>query len=183
VLRVAGGVFYGLGDPPGEDPEMAEEASEESSETDEAKQRTPLTMVIPPAVLLAVALGTGILGVLGKLGPVVQAMAVRFEDQAAYNAAVLTGAHAAHPVAVYPTEPAGVTLTDLLVGLGSVAAALVLAWISLYWRRLPGLRGYRPSTRLAAAARRFQSGVVNDYVTWIVLGLACLGGVLALVAG
>jgi len=32
-------------------------------------------------------------------------------------------------------------------------------------------------------ARRFQSGVVNDYVTWIVLGLACLGGVLALVVG
>jgi len=29
VLRVAGGVFYGLGDPPAEDPEMAREASEE----------------------------------------------------------------------------------------------------------------------------------------------------------
>ena len=80
VLRVAGGVFYGLGDPPREDPQMAEEAAEETSETDEAKQRTPLTMVIPPAVLLAIALGTGVLGVLGKLGPVVQAMAVRFED-------------------------------------------------------------------------------------------------------
>jgi hypothetical protein len=25
--------------------------------------------------------------------------------------------------------------------------------------------------------------VVNDYVTWIVLGLACLGGFMALVAG
>jgi len=183
VLRVAGGVFYGFGDPPGEDPEMAKEASEETSETDEAKQRTPLTMVIPPAVLLAVALGTGILGVLGKLGPVVQAMAVRFQDQAAYNAAVLAGARTAHPVAVYPPEPAGVTLSGLLVSLGSVAGALVLAWVALYWRRLPVLRGHRPSDRLAAAARRFQSGVVNDYVTWIVLGLACLGGVLALVVG
>jgi hypothetical protein len=29
--------------------------------------------------------------------------------------------------------------------------------------------------------RRFQSGIVNDYVTWIVLGLACLGGVLAVI--
>jgi hypothetical protein len=27
--------------------------------------------------------------------------------------------------------------------------------------------------------RRFQSGVVNDYVTWIVIGLACIGGALA----
>src|SRR5712691_6826355 len=50
VLRVAGGVFYGLGDPPGEDPQMARESSEETSETDEGKQRTPLTMIIPPAV-------------------------------------------------------------------------------------------------------------------------------------
>jgi multicomponent Na+:H+ antiporter subunit D len=184
VLRVAGGVFYGLGDPPGEDPEMAEEASEETSETgsDEGKRHTPLTMVIPPAVLVAVALGTGVLGVLGKLGPAVQAMAVRFQDQAAYNAAVLTGANPVHPVAVYPAEPAGVTLTDLLVSFTSVAGALILAWVALYWRRLPVLRGYRPSDRLAAAARRFQSGVVNDYVTWIVLGLACLGGVLALIA-
>jgi multicomponent Na+:H+ antiporter subunit D len=181
VLRVAGGVFYGLGDPPGEDPEMARETAEETSETDEEKQRTPLTMVVPPAVLLVVALGTGILGMTGKLGPVVQAMAVRFEDQAAYNATVLTGMRVTHPVAIYPPEPTGVTVTDLLTGLGSVVAALVLAWVALYRRRLPVLHGYQPSTRLAAAARRFQSGVVNDYVTWTVLGLACLGGVLALI--
>jgi hypothetical protein len=31
------------------------------------------------------------------------------------------------------------------------------------------------------AIQRFQSGVVNDYVTWIVFGLACLGGAPALV--
>ena len=37
--------------------------------------------------------------------------------------------------------------------------------VALYWRRLPVRRGYRSSDRLAAAARRFQSGVVNDYVT------------------
>jgi multicomponent Na+:H+ antiporter subunit D len=178
VLRVAGGVFYGLGDPPGEDPQMAKEAAEETSETDEAKQRTPLTMIIPPALLVAATIG---IGLAGKLGPVVQAMAVRFEDQSAYNAAVLTGAHLAHPVAVYPAEPAGITLEGLLTGLGSVAGALILAWIGLYWRRLPVLRGYAPSARLAAAARRFQSGVVNDYVTWTVLGLACLGAILGLI--
>jgi hypothetical protein len=27
--------------------------------------------------------------------------------------------------------------------------------------------------------RHFQSGVVNDYVTWIVIGVACVGGTLA----
>jgi hypothetical protein len=94
---------------------------------------------------------------------------------------VLAGAHITHPDAVYPAAPAGVTLTHLLAGAGSVAGALILAWLGLYWRRLPALRGHELSTRLAAAARRFQSGVVNDYVTWIVLGLACLGGILGLI--
>ena len=178
VLRVAGGVFYGLGDPPGEDPEMAREAGEETSETDTGKRRTPLSMIVPPAVLVAAAIG---IGLIGRLGPVVQAAAVRFEDQAAYNAAVLTGAHITHPVAVYAAEPAGVTLEGLLAGAGSVAGALILAWLALFWRRLPVLHGHEPSARLATAARRFHSGVVNDYVTWIVLGLACLGGIFALI--
>jgi hypothetical protein len=41
----------------------------------------------------------------------------------------------------------------------------------------PGLRArVRGLTR---PIERFQSGVVNDYVTWVVIGLACLGGVLA----
>ena len=40
VLRVAGGVFYGLGDPPSEDPKMAKMADEETSETDSGRQRT-----------------------------------------------------------------------------------------------------------------------------------------------
>ena len=34
--------------------------------------------------------------------------------------------------------------------------------------------------RAVAVLEGFQSGVINDYVTWIVLGLACLGGLLAL---
>ena len=183
VLRVAGGVFYGLGDPPGEDPEMAKEAAEETSETDEARQRTPLTMIIPPALLVAAAIGIGVIGVIGRLGPAVQAAAVRFEDQAAYNAAVLAGAHVAHPAAVYAAEPTGVTLEGLLASAVSAVGALILAGLALYWRRLPGLRHHEPSARLAAAARRFHSGVVNDYVTWIVLGLACLGGIFALMVG
>jgi multicomponent Na+:H+ antiporter subunit D len=157
---------------------MAKEAAEETSETDAAKRRTPLTMIIPPALLVAAAIG---IGVIGRLGPAVQAVAVRFEDQAAYNAAVLANTYVTHPVAVYAAEPVGATLEGLLAGVGSVAGALILAWLALYRRRLPVLHGYEPSARLAAAARRFHSGVVNDYVTWIVLGLACLGGVFALI--
>jgi hypothetical protein len=76
--------------------------------------------------------------------------------------------------------PAGVTVTDLVIGLGTAAGAVFLAFLALYWRRLPLLRrGFEPGTGLVRPLRRFQSGVVNDYVTWIVIGVACLGGALA----
>jgi multicomponent Na+:H+ antiporter subunit D len=176
VLRVAGGVFYGLGDPPTQQPETAQQA-EETSETEDGKQRTPLTMLVPPAVLVALAIAVA--GV-PELGPAVQAAAERFQDQAAYNATVLSGAHIAHPSALYPPEEPGIKPADFASGAISVVGALVLAFLALYWRRLPLLRrGFEPGTGLARPIQRFQSGVVNDYVTWIVLGLACIGGALA----
>jgi multicomponent Na+:H+ antiporter subunit D len=177
VLRVAGGVFYGLGDPPSEDRQTAAEASEETSETDQAKQRTPPTMIIPAAVLALAGLAVGLLP---RLGPAVQAAAIRFQDEAAYNATVLSGAHVAHPIAPSAPEPTGITWADLASGLGSAAGALILAFLAFYWRRLPLLRrGLEPGTGLVRPIRRFQSGVVNDYVTWIVIGVACVGGTLA----
>ncbi len=179
VLRVAGGVFYGLGDPPSEDPAMAKAADEEKSETDSGKQRTPLTMIIPPAILVAVAFA---IGFLTPLGPAVEAAAIRFEDQPGYNATVLAGAHITHPAAIAAAESTGITAASVLAGAGSAVGALILAFLALYWRRLPLLRrGYEPGTGLTTVLVRFQSGVISDYVTWIVLGLACLGGVLTLV--
>jgi multicomponent Na+:H+ antiporter subunit D len=177
VLRVAGGVFYGLGDPPSENPQMAKESSEETSETEEAKQRTPLSMIVPPSVLVLAAI---VLALLPHLGTAVQASAVRFQDQGAYNASVLSGVQVTHPTALHPAEPAGVTVADLATGAGTAVGALLLAFLALYWRRLPLLRrGYEPGMGLTAPIQRFQSGVVNDYITWTVIGLACLGGALA----
>ena len=112
----------------------------------------------------------------------VQAAAIRFEDQAGYNATVLAGLHIAHPVAIAAAEPAGITASGVLTGTCSTIGALILAFLALYWRRVPVLRrGYEPGVGLTAPVQRFQSGVVNDYVTWIVFGLAGIGGVLALI--
>jgi multicomponent Na+:H+ antiporter subunit D len=178
VLRVSGGVFYGLGDPPAEDPQMARQASEETSETTADKGRTPLSMIIPAAVLAVAAL---VIGLLPGLGRVVQAAAVRFQDQAGYNAAVLAGRHIAHPVALFPAGDAGISAASVASGAGSAAGALVLAWLGLYWRRLPLLRrGLEPGAGLGGPIRAFQSGVITDYVTWIVVGAAGIGGALAL---
>ena len=136
--------------------------------------------MIVPAALLAVA--AVVVALLPHLGPAVQGAAVRFQDQAAYNRTVLSGAHIAHPVAI--VRPRGAPASPWptwLTGTGSAAGGLVLAFLALYWRRLPLLRrGFEPGTGLVQPIRRFQSGVINDYVTWIVIGLACLGGTLAL---
>jgi multicomponent Na+:H+ antiporter subunit D len=177
VLRVAGGVFYGLGDPPSADRQTDREAAEETSETDTGKQRTPLSMIVPPAVLLAAA---AVIGFLPRLGPAVEAAAIRFQDEPGNTARVLFGTPVTHPAALYPAESAGISTGDVLTGLGSAAGAAILAYLALYWRRLPLLRrGFEPGTGLARPIERFQSGVVNDYVTWIVVGVACLGGALA----
>jgi multicomponent Na+:H+ antiporter subunit D len=178
VLRVAGGVFFGLGDPPGEDRQMAKAANEETSETRAGKGHTPLTMLGPAALLAAAA---AVVGILPGLGRAVEAAAVRFQDEAGYNATVLSGARVAHPAAVFAAQTAGVTLATVLLAVASVAGSVLLAWLALYWRRLPLLRGaVRPSDGLARLAVGWQSGVINEYVTWIVVGLACVGGALAM---
>jgi hypothetical protein len=120
-------------------------------------------------------------GLIAQLASVVQEVAIRFEDQAGYNATVLAGAHIAHPVALAAAEPTRIAVFGVLAGVGSTIGAVILALLALYRRRMPLLRrGYEPGAGLATPIQRFQSGVVNDYVTWIVLGLACVGGVLAL---
>jgi multicomponent Na+:H+ antiporter subunit D len=176
VLRVALGVFYGLGDPPSEDPAMAAEADEETGETESGRGRTPLSMLVPCCLLAVLGLAAGLLAMVPRFAVGLEAAAVRFQDQAAYAATVLRGARTARPVALYPPDPAVVTPASVGIALGSVLGAVLLALAALYWRRLPVLRrGYEPGVG------RFQSGVINDYITWLVTGVAALGALLAVI--
>ena len=183
VLRVAGGVFYGLGDPPGEDPRMAAEANEETGESDSGRQRTPLTMLVPTCVLVLLGVASGIAAMLPRVAAAVESAAARFQDQQAYMSLVLYGTHpAAHPASLYPQVPPDVTAASVITALCSVAGAILLALTALYWRRLPVLRrGYEPGRGLTGIIESFQSGVINDYITWLVAGVAALGGILALI--
>jgi hypothetical protein len=95
---------------------------------------------------------------------------------------VLNGVRTAHPTALYAPAPPDVTAASVITALCSVAGAILLALMALYWRRLPVLRrGYEPGAGLTTVVRRFQSGVINDYITWLVTGVAALGGILALI--
>ncbi|HUN35423.1 MAG TPA: complex I subunit 5 family protein [Trebonia sp.] len=178
VLRAGLGVFYGLGDPPFEDPRQAQEAAEETGETETGRHRTPLTMIVPAAMLAGAAIAVGCLGFTG-LGTAVQAAAVRFQDQRAYIATVLHGARVSHPVALYPPGPADVSPVAVATGLALAAGSVAFALLTLYRRRLR--LPIRRWPRATAIAEGFQSGVINDYVAWLVLGLACLGGLIALI--
>jgi len=182
VLRVAFGVFYGLGDPPTEDERMAAEASEEEGETESGRQRTPLTMLLPTAVLTAAGIAAGIAALFPRWAHAIEAAAVRFQDQGGYAATVLRGVTVAHPAAPYPAAPPDVTAASVITALCSVAGAVLLALAALYWRRLPVLRhGFEPGRGLAGVLQRVQSGVLNDYITWLTAGVAALGGILAII--
>jgi len=172
VLRAAGRIWLGWG---------ADERSRPDTGTDddpgeEARsgrlRSVPLTMVLPPLALLAIAFGLG-LGLISGLAEHATAAAAAFSDRAAYAAAVLgphggpvpAGGRVAVPAS--PAASAGGVLTDL----GQVLAALCVAGIALN-RRAVWLR-----RALAAGTgwlRRLHSGLVGDQVTWLAAGLALL---------
>jgi multicomponent Na+:H+ antiporter subunit D len=178
VLRVAGGVFYGLGDPPPQDTRLEQGAEEETSETEGGKQKVPVSMLAPAAVLVCLAFS---LGLLPGLGPIVQHAARQLEDQAGYVAHVLHGAPGPRLAHAPSPGSTGITVLSLASALGTVAGSILLAAVSLYRRRLSAWR-FRGewTTRVVRLLDGFQSGIVNDYVVWLVVGLAFIGGALAL---
>src|SRR5207248_1019544 len=178
VLRVAGRVFLGWGSHEA-DHFQADRFGEQEDETEtvEGRERTPKSMFVPAVLLLAAGLA---LGVLPHLETGAQHAAARFQDQTGYATAVLDGKQAAPP-------PAGTEHpmpTDRTYGVGSTAAAFALAALALFRRRLPaGVRrvgralDLRP---LFVGLRRLHSGHVGDYIAWLTLDLASVGGLFSL---
>ncbi len=172
VLRAAGAVFLGLG--PAEN-RQAGTPQHEQKETDEDYDNPPAVMFVPAAVLVALALAAG-------SWPALEHHARRggagFIERSAYAGAVLEGRPASPPA----PGPSGPKWPGVLYGLGSAAGAVVLALLALFRQRLP--RVLHAAGRLGEAALRplhaLHSGDVADYVTWIVVGVAVLGGLFAL---
>jgi multicomponent Na+:H+ antiporter subunit D len=169
VLRAGLRVFAGWGPPP--------PGRTEPLPAPLAAPRTYATMVIPAVVLLAAALG---LGIVPGAAERAQAAADHFSDRAGYAAAVLEGQAAGRPAAAASPAaghlPAAVPAAVLTVGL-----AVALAAVPLRRGRGRGRRGaaLRALLRATLALRRLHSGQVGDSVTWLVVGTATLGGLLA----
>jgi multicomponent Na+:H+ antiporter subunit D len=174
VLRAAGRVFWGLGssrdliadDLPGQ--------REEDPELDYTHERVPLTMTIPALALGAAGLA---IGLVPGLPDAAGRAAAAFVDRAGYATAVLGGS-APHLRAPSVAPDAA----NVLYGVLGTALALALAGTTLYRERLQGSllsAGEGATTAVLHRLRIIHSGDVRDYVTWLLLGFAVLGGVFA----
>jgi multicomponent Na+:H+ antiporter subunit D len=133
-------------------------------------------MFVPVLVLMLAGLAAG---VIPHLGQAIEAASARFLDQPAYVKAVLGSA--VPRLVPLTLEPADVTASMVLSGLGATAGAVIYALLALFSSRLP--EGFRHLVALLVGAlaklRAVHSGHPGDYVTWITVGVAILGALCA----
>jgi multicomponent Na+:H+ antiporter subunit D len=172
VLRAAARVFGGIGTRQDGSMVGAPAPDEVDPELDYPHDRVPHTMTAPA---LALAAGGLFVGLVPNLRASLERAADRFVDRAGYAHTVLHG-EAPREIAAASASPGAL---DVVLGGVTVVGALALAWLALAPAR-PGLH------RIAVVAgtglgrlRAMHTGYVGDYVTWLVVGAALLGGLFA----
>jgi multicomponent Na+:H+ antiporter subunit D len=171
ALRVGGRVFLGWGGEP-----KGEAASPTKSETRETKGGGPL-----PPVMVTTAAVLALLPAFSSFVPgfshAMQAAAERLVDTRSYAAAVLDSKWSG---AIHASEATEVTTRGLIIGFATAGAALALAGFSLSQKRLPAIA---PLETIRTGLRHLHSGDARDYVAWLSLGLATIGGALLVLLG
>jgi multicomponent Na+:H+ antiporter subunit D len=173
VLRAGGRVFLGWG----KVREGSGSEEEKRSEEEEPRTRTPGTLFVPAALLIVASLAVG---VVPGLAEAVESAAERFMAGPAYLGAVL---HAAHPPPLPAPEQHSAALHSFVFSALTLFGAAALAGTSLFGERLIDGGAARLAGQAGAVfgpLRAIHSGHVGDYVAWLVLGVAVLGGALAL---
>jgi multicomponent Na+:H+ antiporter subunit D len=173
ILRAAGRVFLGLG--PKEDPLLSPEPGEAPPEQE---SNYPL-MVVVTAIVISIGIA---FSVIPGLEDRAEAGSERFRDRHAYVDGSLFGrVHVYGPSAPVVVHAAGTA--SIAYGLGAAAIACATAWLGLYRRRVPAEARRLARRTLEPAVvglKTLHSGIVGDYVMWITVGTAVLGGVWAL---
>jgi multicomponent Na+:H+ antiporter subunit D len=170
ILRAGARIFLGWGDD--EDPLLTPEPDESEAEQPE---RPTLLLAVPAAVLAAGALA---IGAIGTLSPHAHQAAERFTDTRGYAGMVLEGRRARALALEHPPTTAESVTWAIVSTVGAVAFAAFALWR----RRLPA--AVRSPGRLLVPAldalRGLHTGRVGDYVAWLTMGAAVLGGLFAL---
>jgi len=164
LLRAGARIFLGFGtrDDPLLSPEMEERPPKRG------------TYLAPLAAVAAVAIVVGLfLGLVPGLEPRAVAAAGRFRDHVAYAAFVLHGRPPAR-LAQLPFPLPHVATLSLVESSVALLLTVVLAVLGAA-RRVPSALG--PPVR---ALKAVHSGVIGDYVMWLTVGTAVIGGVWAI---
>jgi multicomponent Na+:H+ antiporter subunit D len=171
-LRATARVFLGW-DPPVSVPPTAVAAH---FETAPERTRTPLVMLVPIAVLVAVGLG---LALVPHLVDGVERATLRFVDAPAYASRVIDGAAGSPHREAESTFH--VTGTAVAASIATTIVALAAAALALARRRLPRavMGAARRGSTVLAPLRSLHSGHVGDYIAWLTVGVALFGGILA----
>jgi multicomponent Na+:H+ antiporter subunit D len=172
VLRLTGRVFLGWGPRQGPYRQQERAAREPVDEMQDPRDSTPATMLITPALLLALALAVALIP--GAV-PAIETAAGRFADHTAYARWVLQGAAPMWPAA----SVSHIAGSDILFALLATAGALAAAAIGLFGRPLRSslpapLRA--PSLRAVHSLRRLHDGHIGDYIAWWTAGASVIGG-------
>lgn len=175
VLRVASHVFPGWGPRPGAAPgESAAGETDEQPETKAGFQRTPLFMLLPPFLLLALALA---LGMFPGAEPAARAAAWVEQNGSRWQAQILQTPVPLRaislPILPVPEKHAPPLTEWLIPGL---AVLLALAMVGLKrkdWPSLVDLPAQAVEKGLHGL-RALHSGRMGDYVTWLLAGTILL---------
>jgi multicomponent Na+:H+ antiporter subunit D len=176
VLRAAGRIFLGWG------PRARDERLISQSEVDVEEREFEQTRGVPATMLAPTLILAGAVLVAGLLAPLDWAVAAAeaFVDQHGYSDFVLR----AEPLHVPPPSHVEITPGGILLGVASGLLGLTLAGASLvtgkWGRARRAVEG--GLERLVAPLRAVHRGSIGDFVTWLLIGVAVLGLVLALPA-
>jgi multicomponent Na+:H+ antiporter subunit D len=168
LVRAALRIVVGIGDR--DDPLLTHEPPEVEEEP-QTEGRTSPTMMFVPTLALLVA-GLGLAFAPGLAGHAIAA-AERLQDRPAHAREVLGGQRPAPT----PVPAFHVGTGDVLYGVGTTLGAVGVALLGLYRKRLPSAAVAAVPARALKAAH---NGVVGDYVAWLTVGAAALGGLFAL---
>jgi multicomponent Na+:H+ antiporter subunit D len=172
ILRAGARVFLGWG--PRDDWLLSQQPPEDPPERD---ARLPLMVAITGFVI--------VLGLVVSLVPGLSQRAEygaeRFRDRAGYAGRVLHGKPMKTKVLPYAIQPT--TGDSVAYGIGAGLVTLLFVAFGLWRNRLSD--AWRTSAGRVtgpplAVLKEVHSGVIGDYVMWITLGTALLGGVWAL---
>jgi hypothetical protein len=148
--------------------------TEEPAEEPPHKQANRRLMVTVTALLVVAGLAMSLVpGLQGRS----EAGAERFRDREAYVERVLHGRD--HSYGVRPTVLQAASGSSIAYGLGTVAASFVLGLYGLYRTRLRWRAAGRLLTPPVGALKAWHSGLAADYVVWLTLGTALVGGIWA----